>query len=132
MPTPDNVKKLIAENGIRVVDLKFVDMPGTWQHFTIPVSELDSGIWDEGIGFDGSSIRGFQQIQESDMNLFLDTSTAVVDPACEIPTLSILCDIYDPVTKQRYSRDPRNIGQKAEEYLKTTGIADTSYWGPEP
>ena len=78
------VKEVIAfakENGVKFVDLKFIDMPGTWQHFTIPVSELDSGIWDEGIGFDGSSIRGFQQIQESDMNLFLDTSTAVVDPA---------------------------------------------------
>jgi glutamine synthetase len=132
VPTPKNITDLIQANDIKVVDLKFVDMPGTWQHFTIPVSELEGGIWDEGIGFDGSSIRGFQQIQESDMNLFLDTSTAVVDPACEIPTLSILCDIYDPVTKQRYTRDPRNIAQKAEEYLKTTGIADTSYWGPEP
>ena len=132
MPTPANVTKLIQDNDIKVVDLKFVDMPGTWQHFTIPISELDGGIWEEGIGFDGSSIRGFQQIQESDMNLYLDTSTAVVDPACEIPTLSILCDIYDPVTKQRYNKDPRYIGYKAEEYLKTTGIADTSYWGPEP
>ena len=131
MPTPKNITDLIAANDIRVVDLKFVDMPGTWQHFTIPVSELETGIWEEGIGFDGSSIRGFQQIQESDMNLFLDTSTALVDPACEIPTLSILCDIYDPVTKQRYNKDPRYIAHKAEEHLKATGIADTSYWGPE-
>src|ERR1700751_3939684 len=114
MPVPANITRLINDNGIKVVDLKFVDLPGTWQHFTLPISELEGGIWEEGIGFDGSSIRGFQQIQESDMNLFLDASTALVDPACEIPTLSILCDIYDPVTKQRYSRDPRNIAQKAE------------------
>ena len=92
---------------------------------------LDGGMWEEGVGFDGSSIRGFQQIQESDMNLFLDTSTAVVDPACQIPTLSVICDISDPVTHQPYSRDPRYIGKKAEEYLKSTGVADTSYWGPE-
>ncbi len=131
MPTPANVKKLIADHGLKIVDLKFCDLPGTWQHFSMPVEELDTGLWEEGVGFDGSSIRGFQQIQESDMNLFLDASTAVIDPACQIPTLSILCDIYDPVTKARYSRDPRSIGAKAEAYLKTTGIADTSYWGPE-
>jgi glutamine synthetase len=131
LPTPANVKKLIADHGLKIVDLKFCDLPGTWQHFSMPVEELDTGLWEEGVGFDGSSIRGFQQIQESDMNLFLDASTAVIDPACQIPTLSILCDIYDPVTKARYSRDPRSIGAKAEAYLKTTGIADTSYWGPE-
>ena len=131
MPTPANVLELIKKHDIKVVDLKFTDIPGTWQHFTIPISELDGGIWEEGTGFDGSSIRGFQQIQESDMNLFLDTSTAVVDPACQIPTLSVICDIRDPVTNQAYSRDPRYIGKKAEAYLKTTGIADTSYWGPE-
>jgi len=131
LPTPANVLELIKKHDIKVVDLKFTDIPGTWQHFTIPISELDGGIWEEGTGFDGSSIRGFQQIQESDMNLFLDTSTAVVDPACQIPTLSVICDIRDPVTNQAYSRDPRYIGKKAEAYLKTTGIADTSYWGPE-
>ena len=86
MPTPEGLRKLIAENGIQIVDLKFTDLAGTWQHFSMPVAELDTGIWDDGIGFDGSSIRGFQQIQESDMNLFLDASTAVVDPACKIPT----------------------------------------------
>ena len=131
MPTPANIKELISKHNIQVVDLKFVDMPGTWQHFTIPVKELDGSIWDEGTGFDGSSIRGFQQIQESDMNLFLDPSTAVLDPACEIPTLSVVCDIYDPISQKPYGRDPRYIARKAEDYLKSSGIADTSYWGPE-
>jgi glutamine synthetase len=131
VPTPENVKKLIADNGIKIIDLKFNDLPGIWQHFSIPVEELEHGIWEDGVGFDGSSIRGFQKIQESDMNLFLDTSTAVVDPACEIPTLSVVCDISDPLTKKEYSRDPRFIAKKAEAYLKSSGIGDVSYWGPE-
>jgi len=131
MPTPANVTKLIADNKIEIVDLKFIDLPGLWQHFSLPVSELKSGIWEDGTGFDGSSIRGFQQIQESDMNLMLDASTAIVDPACEIPTLSMICDISDPTSKGPYGKDPRFIAKKAEAYLKTTGIADTSYWGPE-
>ncbi len=136
--TEDGVKrvwKLIKENNVKIVDLKFNDLPGLWQHFSIPIHELNDdhrkGIWADGIGFDGSSIRGFQKIQESDMNLYLDTSTAVMDPACEIPTLSIICDIFDPLSKKPYSRDPRFIAKKAEAYLKTTGIATTSYWGPE-
>ena len=131
------VLKTIKENNIQIVDLKFNDLPGLWQHFSIPATELADiedpakGIWIEGIGFDGSSIRGFQKIHESDMVLQLDPGTAVVDPACQIPTLSIICDIYDPVTKKPYSRDPRYVAKKAAEYLKSTGIADTSYWGPE-
>jgi glutamine synthetase len=137
--TQDAVKrvwKLIRDNKISVVDLKFNDLPGLWQHFSIPISELaenaNEGIWVDGIGFDGSSIRGFQKIQESDMNLYPDLSTAILDPVCEIPTLSIVCDIYDPLTKKPYSRDPRYIAKKAELHLKKTGIADVSYWGPEP
>ena len=130
-----HLSKLIKDNNIQVVDLKFNDLPGMWQHFSIPVSEISDnpkeGIWVDGIGFDGSSIRGFQKIQESDMNLYPDPSTAVIDPVCEIPTLSIVCDIYDPLTKKPYSRDPRYIARKAEAYLKKTGIADVSYWGPE-
>lgn len=126
---------MIKEHNIKVVDLKFNDLPGLWQHFSIPIHELDQdyrkGIWVDGIGFDGSSIRGFQKIQESDMNLYLDTSTAVVDPACEVPTLSIICDIFDPLSRKPYTRDPRFIAKKAEAYLKTTGIATKSYWGPE-
>ena len=131
MPTPPNVADLIKKHNIKVVDLKFNDLPGIWQHFSIPVEELDHGIWEDGVGFDGSSIRGFQKIQESDMNLFLDASTAVLDPACQVPTLSVICDIFDPITREPYSRDPRYIAKKAEDYLKKTGIADTSYWGPE-
>jgi len=131
------VSELIKENGIQIVDFKFNDLPGLWQHFSIPASELSEiddpvkSIWVEGIGFDGSSIRGFQKIQESDMILQLDAKTAVVDPVCEVPTLSIICDIYDPVTKKPYTRDPRYIAKKAADYLRKTGIADKSYWGPE-
>ncbi|MBN1897642.1 MAG: type I glutamate--ammonia ligase [Spirochaetes bacterium] len=135
--TPQEVIELVKKKKIKMIDLKFNDLPGLWQHFSIPVSELTEiddplqGIWKEGIGFDGSSIRGFQKIQESDMILMLDPSTAVVDPVCEVPTLSMLCDIYDPLTKKPYSRDPRYVAKKATEYLKSTGIADESYWGPE-
>ena len=122
----------LAQNkSCEFVDLKFVDLPGIWQHFTLPVSKLTGEIFTEGIGFDGSSIRGFQKIHESDMLLFPDPSTAFIDPAHEIPTLSLICDVKDPVTGKSYSRDPRNVAKKAEAYLKKTGIADTSYWGPE-
>jgi glutamine synthetase len=133
----EEIFKFIKEKDIEFVDLKFNDLPGLWQHFSIPVSELSDiddptrGIWVDGIGFDGSSIRGFQEIQESDMILMPDPTTAVLDPACTIPTLSVICDIYDPMTKKPYTRDPRYIAKKAEKYLKSIGIADTSYWGPE-
>jgi glutamine synthetase len=138
--TPEDTQQvtdLIKKNNIQIIDLKFNDLPGLWQHFSIPpadLTEIDdftTSIWVEGIGFDGSSIRGFQKIQESDMILIPDPTTARVDPACSIPTLSITCDIFDPLTKEPYSRDPRYIAKKAEEHLRSTGIADTSYWGPE-
>jgi glutamine synthetase len=135
--TPEEVLRFVKENNIKIVDLKFNDLPGLWQHFSIPASELTDiddptrGIWVDGIGFDGSSIRGFQKIQESDMILIPDPETAVIDPVCETPTLSIICDIYEPLNKQPYTRDPRYIAKKAEEYLKSSGIADLSYWGPE-
>jgi glutamine synthetase len=125
------VLDLIKQQNIQVVDVKFTDLPGTWQHFSIPAATLDEGMVHEGLGFDGSSIRGFQAINESDMLLMPDLSTAFVDPVLEVPTLSITCDIYDPITLEPYSRDPRFIAFKAEEYLKTTGIATTSCWGPE-
>jgi glutamine synthetase len=102
-----------------------------WQHYSVPVSELTEDLFEEGSGFDGSSIRGFQAIDESDMLLFPDPATAIVDPVCKIPTLSLICNIKDPITLENYSRDVRHITQKAEAYLNATGIADTSYWGPE-
>ncbi|MDD1676612.1 MAG: type I glutamate--ammonia ligase [Methanomicrobiales archaeon] len=131
------VNSVIRGNNIQIVDFKFNDLPGLWQHFSIPSSELTEiddpvkSIWGEGIGFDGSSIRGFQKIQESDMILIPDASTVCVDPVCEVPTVSMICDVYDPLTKKPYTRDPRYIAKKAEKYLKESGIADISYWGPE-
>ncbi|MBN1688843.1 MAG: type I glutamate--ammonia ligase, partial [Candidatus Omnitrophica bacterium] len=135
--TPEEIKRYIAKNNIQVVDFKFNDLPGLWQHFSIPASELvdyekiEKSIWTEGIGFDGSSIRGFKQIQESDMILIPDPTTAVLDPVCQVPTLSVICDIYDPISKEPYTRDPRFIAKKAEEYLKKSKVGDISYWGPE-
>jgi len=130
------VSELIKQNNIEMVDLKFNDLPGLWQHFSIPPRELhlddpQTSIWVDGIGFDGSSIRGFQKIQESDMILIPDPHTAKMDPACAATTLSIICDIQDPLTHEPYSRDPRYIARKAEAHLKKTGIADECYWGPE-
>jgi glutamine synthetase len=116
---------------VQMVDLRFTDLPGTWQHFSIPARELSEELFEEGIGFDGSSIRGFQEIHESDMLLMLDPETAFVDTALQVPTLAVICDVYDPVTRQPYTRDPRYVARKAEAYLKQTGIADESYWGPE-
>ena len=131
LAAPKDVLAFAREQGVKIVDFKFVDLPGTWQHFSAVIEELTEGLFAEGIGFDGSSIRGFQAIHESDMLLVPDPTTAVVDPACQVPTLSLVCNVLDPVTQQPYSRDPRYIAQKAEAYLKKTGIADTSYWGPE-
>jgi len=129
--SPKDAVKFAKDQGVKIVDVKFVDMPGTWQHFSIPVEDFTEELFVEGLGFDGSSIRGFQHIHESDMLLMLDSNTVVVDPICKIPTLSVICDVVDPLTHEPYSRDPRYIARKAEAYLKTTGIADTSYWGPE-
>jgi glutamine synthetase len=128
---PDEVRQLAKEMGVKIVDLKFVDLPGVWEHFSIPVEDLRDDLFEEGIGFDGSSIRGIQLIHESDMLLVADAETAYADPILEVPTLNLICDVLDPVTRQRYSRDPRYIAQKAETYLRGTGIADVSYWGPE-
>jgi glutamine synthetase len=129
--TPEEVKKLAKDAGIKIVDLRFIDLPGMWQHFSIPVEDLDDSLFSDGIGFDGSSIRGFQQIHESDMLLIADAETAVVDPVLSVPTMNIICDVYDPITRNAYSRDPRHVAKKAEAHLKSTGIADISYWGPE-
>jgi glutamine synthetase len=115
----------------KMLDLRFTDLPGIWQHFSMPIRQLTAEMFEEGVGFDGSSIRGFQEIHESDMILIPDPTTAFIDPIFEEPTLVLICDVYDPITRQPYSRDPRYIAKKAEAYLKQTGIADVSYWGPE-
>lgn len=129
--TPKEVMDLIKGKNIEIVDLKFQDFPGTWQHFSIPISEVTPDIFDEGLGFDGSSIRGWQAIHASDMMVVPEPVTAIVDPFTERPTLSMICNIVDPVTRERYSRDPRYIADKAESYLKSTGIGDVAYFGPE-
>jgi len=127
----DKTLALAKERGIKIVDLKFIDLPGQWQHFSIPVSGMDADLFSDGIGFDGSSIRGFQKIHESDMLLFPDPESAFVDPVLKVPTLSIICDVVDPLTRRRYSRDPRFVACKAEQHLIETGVAELSYWGPE-
>ncbi len=129
--TPSEVVAFAKEKEVKIVDFKFTDLPGMWHHFSIPATELEEDLFEDGVGFDGSSIRGFQAINESDMLVFPDPDTALVDPVCKIPTLSLICNIKDPVTLESYSRDVRHIAQKAEAYLISTGIADTSYWGPE-
>ncbi|MBI2467508.1 MAG: glutamine synthetase beta-grasp domain-containing protein, partial [Candidatus Rokubacteria bacterium] len=129
--TPKDVLKLAKDRGVKIVDLRFIDVPGLWQHFSIPVGELTEELFTEGIGFDGSSIRGFQTIDESDMLLMPDPTTAQMDPFTAVPTLVLICNVKDPVTMEPYSRDPRYIAQKAELFLKQTGIADTVYIGPE-
>src|SRR6266849_9128011 len=119
------------ETSAAMVDLKFCDLLGTWQHVTLPVGALDESAFDEGLGFDGSSIRGWQGISESDMLLMPDASSAILDPFTEAPTLSLVCEIADPITREPYAKDPRRLAKRAEEYLISTGIADTAYMGPE-
>jgi len=128
---PEEVIAFAKAQGIKMVDFRFVDLPGAWQHFSIPIQQFESDCFRDGLGFDGSSIRGFQKIHESDMLLMPDPSTAFVDPTLDVPTLNIICDVTDPTTKLPYSRDPRNVAKKAEAYLVQTGIATTSFWGPE-
>jgi glutamine synthetase len=130
--TPHDVANLIKEKGVQMIDVKFTDVFGQWQHFSLPVEAFDlEAAFEEGLGFDGSSIRGFQSIEASDMVLIADPSTAVLDPICQAPTLSLVGDVYDPITREPYSRDPRYVAKKAVEYLKSTGIADEVYVGPE-
>jgi len=129
--TPEDVLDIVEENSVELVDLKFMDFPGLWQHFTVPADKLTKEAFEEGFGFDGSSMRGWQKIFESDMLVVPDPGTAVLDPFYDITSVSLICDIYDPVTKERYARCPRFIASKAEAYLQSTGIADTVYFGPE-
>ncbi len=129
--TPKEVLEMAKEKGVRVVDLRFLDFPGLWQHFSVPIGELSESSFEDGFGFDGSSIRGWQPIHASDMLVVPDPDTAQIDPFCEVPTLALICNIVDPVTREFYSRDPRNIARKADAYLKTTGVGDVAYFGPE-
>src|SRR5712664_1609871 len=114
---PRDVIHFGKEKGAKIVDLRFVDLPGLWQHFSIPIDELSEDLFAEGIGFDGSSIRGFQTIDESDMLLFPDPATGQMDPFTAVPTLVLICNVKDPITGDRYSRDPRYVAQKAEAYV---------------
>jgi glutamine synthetase len=129
--TPKEVLDLAQSAGAQFVDLRFCDLPGVMQHFSMPIHELSEDGFEEGYGFDGSSIRGFQEIQESDMLLIPDPNTAIIDPFREHQTLNVNCFVRDPVTGESYSRDPRYVARKAEDYLKSTGLADTAYFGPE-
>ena len=130
--SPKDALKFMKENKAVCADLKFMDFLGTWQHFTAPMSEIDDSVFEEGLGFDGSSIRGWQAINASDMLVVPDPATAVMDPFTEAPTVSLICNIVDPITKEEYTRDPRHIARKAEAFLKSTGIGDVAYFGPEP
>ena len=129
--TPKEAVDYAKKNNAQIIDIKFIDLIGAWQHFSVPMSELEEDLFQEGLGFDGSSIRGWQAINNSDMIVIPDSSTTVMDPFTKVPTVSMIGNVVDPITKENYSRDPRNIAQKAEAYLKSTGIGDTAYFGPE-
>ena len=128
---PEQVLEMAKKKGAKVVDLRFMDFPGVWQHFTVPIGELELSSFEDGFGFDGSSIRGWQPIHASDMLVIPDAATAKMDPFFAEPTLVLIGNIVDPITREPYSRDPRHIARKAEAYLKSTGIGDTAYIGPE-
>jgi len=129
--TPSDVSKLIKDREVKLVDFKFTDLPGSWQHFTTTLTEYNEEIFTDGLGFDGSSIRGWKVINASDMLVIPDASTAWIDIFNAEPTLSLICTIVDPITREPYDRDPRGLAEKAEAYLKSTGIADTAFFGPE-
>ncbi|MFQ5953456.1 MAG: type I glutamate--ammonia ligase [Kiloniellales bacterium] len=129
--TPEDALKAIKDHKVQMIDVRMTDLPGLWQHFSVPVSSVDADTFADGIGFDGSSIRGFQEIHESDMLVIPDPTTAFLDPFTEVPTLNLICNVRDPVTGQAYSRDARHIAQKAEAYLKEIGVGDSAYFGPE-
>ncbi len=130
-PAPAEAIEWAGETRAKMVDLKFCDLLGAWQHMTLPLRAFDESAFDEGLGFDGSSIRGWQGISESDMLLMPDPASAILDPFTEEPTLSLVCEIADPITREPYAKDPRRVAKRAEEYLRSTGIADTAYVGPE-
>ena len=125
------VLELVTRENVKMIDFKFMDFPGQWQHFTVPVTQFGADTFDDGLGFDGSSLRGFKAIHESDMVIIPDPATAMIDPFVAEKTLSLICDIYEPLTHEKYERCPRNIAQKAEAYLIQSGLADTAFFGPE-
>ncbi len=127
----EELLKKLKDEDVEVVDLRFCDLLGTTQHFSVPAHVITEEIFEEGIGFDGSSIRGWQSIHESDMIIVPDPKTAFIDPFTEIKTMNLICEVVDPITREPYGRDPRYIAKKAEAYLKSTGVADTAYFGPE-
>src|SRR6185295_7895516 len=129
--TPKDVLKLIKDKDAKYVDLRFTDPRGKWQHVTMDISQIEEDTFTEGVMFDGSSIAGWKVINESDMKLMLDPATAVVDPFFAQTTISVVCDVVEPLTDQPYDRDPRSIAKKADAYLKQTRIGDTVYFGPE-
>lgn len=129
--SPDALLKWASENGVDELDVRFVDIRGIVQHFSMPFTSVDTGMFEDGFGFDGSSVRGFQTIDKSDLILMADLSTAHIDPFFKMKTLVVTCDVYDPIDRIPYTRDPRGVAKRAEEYLKSTGIADTAYFGPE-
>src|SRR5579864_6146418 len=131
MSTAKSVIEMAKKRGAKMVDVKFVDTFGTWQHFSVPMSELTEEVFVDGFGFDGSSIRGWKSIEASDMLAMPDPATAFIDPFCAVPTLSLTCTIAETGTKEAYNRDPRGIAQRGEKYLLTTGLADTAVFGPE-
>ncbi|RLB89424.1 MAG: type I glutamate--ammonia ligase [Deltaproteobacteria bacterium] len=130
--TPKDVIALAKENQVKIVDIRYMDFIGTWQHFSVPLGELGESAFEDGFGFDGSSMRAWQQIDNSDMIVIPDPATAKIDPFFKVPTLVLIGDIHEPITREAYSRDPRGIAKKVESYLKSTGIGDTIYVGPEP
>jgi glutamine synthetase len=130
--TPKEALSFVTENDAQMVSIRFTDLMGTWQHFTIPTPHFGEDKFEDGLAFDGSSIRGFQTINESDMLLMPDPASMFMDPFTEVPTAVVICDITDPLTGQRYNKDPRYVAEKAEAYLKSTGIGDTIFFGPEP
>ena len=129
--SPADVIEFCRAKKLQAVDLKFTDLPGMMQHFSIPADELSAEVFSDGLGFDGSSIRGFMEIHESDMLLMPDPNTATIDPGCDVPTLSLICNVRDPILGKNFTRDPRYVAQKAEDYLVKSGTASVSYWGPE-
>ena len=130
--TADDIIKLIKDENVEYVDIRFCDLPGVVQHFSIPASAFDESVFEDGLAFDGSSVRGFQSIHESDMMLLPDPETARIDPFRAAKTLNLNFFVHDPFTREAYSRDPRNVARKAENYLASTGIADTASSAPRP